>query len=102
MNKQQAILSEEDLLYSILSDLKRTCREYTTAATESNCPSVRQQFQSLLQSSLTLQGNLYQFMSQNGMYNTSAPTLESDITTTSTQYSQTQMKTNQLVQQYVN
>lgn len=99
MTQQNSILSDEDLLYTILGDLKRTCREYTTATTESNCPTVRQQFQSLVQSSLALQGKLYNFMSQQGMYSTSSPTLASDITKQITQYSQTQTQTNQLIQQ---
>ncbi|MGM9927091.1 MAG: spore coat protein [Bacillus sp. (in: firmicutes)] len=99
MTQQNAILSDEDLLYTILADLKRTCREYTTATTESNCPAVRQHFQSLVQSSLGLQGILYNFMAQQGMYSTSSPTLASDITKQITEYTQTQSQTKQLVQQ---
>ncbi len=101
MAQQNGILQDEDLLYTILADLKRTGREYTTATTESNCPSVRQQFQSLSESTLTLQGNLYNFMSDHGMYSTSAPTLESDITKQITQYTDTQTKANQLIQQHL-
>ncbi|WP_042346168.1 spore coat protein [Bacillus massiliigorillae] len=99
MNQQTPILADEDLLYTILADLKRSCREYTTATTESNCPSVRQHFLSLTQSSLDLQGKLYNFMSQQGMYSTSSPTLENDITKQITEYGQTQIQTNQLIQQ---
>ena len=99
MNQQTPILADEDLLYTILADLKRTSREYTTATTESNCPIVRQHFLTLTQSSLDLQGKLYQFMSQQGMYSTSSPTLASDINKQITEYGQTQIKTNQLVQQ---
>lgn len=102
MNQQQPILSDEDLLYTILADLKRTSREYATATTESNCPVVRQHFQTLTQNSLTLQGQLYQFMSQQGLYSTASPSLKSDITKQLTEYSQTQTKTNQLVQQNLN
>ncbi|WP_019240253.1 MULTISPECIES: spore coat protein [Bacillus] len=101
MAQQNPILSDEDLLYTILADLKRTCREYTTATTESNCPVVRQQFQSLSQSSLVLQGKLYDFMSQQGMYSTSSPALASDITKQITEYGQTQTQTNQLIQQNI-
>ncbi|MGM9926089.1 MAG: spore coat protein [Bacillus sp. (in: firmicutes)] len=100
MTQQNGILQDEDLLYTILADMKRTSREYTTATTESSCPSVRQHFESLTQSTLHLQGQLYNFMSQHGMYSTSSPTLESDITKQITEYTQTQTKTNQLVQQY--
>ncbi|MEH6941060.1 spore coat protein [Bacillus sp. JJ722] len=99
MNQQKPILADEDLLYTILADLKRTCREYTTATTESNCPTVRQHFLSLTQSSLDLQGKLYNFMSQEGMYSTSSPTLAGDITKQVTEYGQTQIQTNQLIQQ---
>lgn len=99
MNQQKPILADEDLLYTILADLKRSCREYTTATTESNCPTVRQHFLSLTQSSLDLQGKLYNFMSQQGMYSTSSPTLETDITKQVTEYGQTQIQTNQLIQQ---
>lgn len=99
MTQQKPILSDEDLVYTILADLKRTCREYTTATTESNCPVVRQHFQSLVQSSLALQGKLYDFMAQQGMYSTSSPTLASDITKQYTEYGQTQSQTNQLIQQ---
>lgn len=95
----QPILADEDLLYTILADLKRTCREYTTATTESSCPSVRQHFQMLAQSSLELQGQLYNFMSQNGMYSTSTPALESAITKEINQSGQTFTQTNQLIQQ---
>ncbi|MGM9988162.1 MAG: spore coat protein [Bacillaceae bacterium] len=99
MTQQKPILSDEDLLYTILANLKRTSGEYATATTESNCPVVRQQFLTLTQSSLGLQGKLYNFMAQHGMYSTSAPTLESDITKQITEYTQTQTQTNQLVQQ---
>ncbi len=102
MTQQHPILSDEDLLYTILADLKRTSREYTTATTESNCPVVRQHFQSLTQNSLTLQGKLYDFMSQNGFYSTPSPTLASSITKQMTEYEQTQMQTNQLIQQNLN
>lgn len=93
-----AILKDEDLLYTILADLKRTAREYTTATTESNCPVVRNQFLQLTQEALNMQGQLYNFMSQQGMYSTSSPTLASDITKQITEYKQTQMETNQLTQ----
>lgn len=99
MTQQLPILSDEDLLYTILADLKRTCREYTTATTESNCPTVRQHFLSLAQNSLVLQGQLYNYMSQHGMYSTSSPTLAADIIKQITEYGQTQTQTNQLVQQ---
>ncbi|MBU8878500.1 spore coat protein [Bacillus sp. FJAT-29790] len=99
MNQQQPILQEADLIYTILGDLKRTAREYTTAVTESNCPEVRQKFTQLLQNTLTMQGQVYQYMSQHGMYNTSSPVLNQEITKQINQYTQTQTQTSQLIQQ---
>ncbi|WP_416826370.1 spore coat protein [Ectobacillus polymachus] len=98
---QQPILKDEDLLYTILADLKRTSGEYATAVTESNCPVVRQQFQGLLQDSLNLQDQLYTFMSNNGMYTASSPAISSEITKQIQQCSQTQNETNQLIQQHI-
>lgn len=65
----QSLLPEKDWLFTILCDLKRASREYTTAVTECNTPSLRQVFTDLLNSTLSLQGQLYQLMSQNNMYN---------------------------------
>jgi spore coat protein CotF len=62
------LLPEEDLLNTILADLKRTVREYTTATTEAACPEVRQMFNQLTDDTLKLQGQLFQVMSQNNMY----------------------------------
>lgn len=62
------LLPEEDLLNVILADLKRTVREYTTATTESACPSVRQMFTQLTDSTLQLQGQLFQLLSSQNMY----------------------------------
>jgi hypothetical protein len=57
-------MADEDLLNTVLADLKRTVREYTTAATESNCPTVRRVFNDLTMDTLRLQGDLYNQMSQ--------------------------------------
>ncbi|WP_379968129.1 spore coat protein [Ectobacillus sp. sgz5001026] len=98
---QQSILKDEDLLYTILADLKRTSNEYATAVTEANCTEVRQQFQGLLQDTLNLQGQLYTFMSQQGMYSASSPAIASEITKQIQSSSQTQTETNQLIHQYI-
>ena len=75
MQQQQtpAILSEEDLAYAVLSDLKRVVREYATAATESVCPTIRQMFTDMLNSTLSMQGQLFEAMDQYNMYNTASP-----------------------------
>ncbi|AWB43951.1 spore coat protein [Paenibacillus sp. CAA11] len=64
-----SLLPEKDLLNTILADLRRTVREYSTAVTESACPAVRQMFTELTDSSLRLQGDLYQLMASHQMYN---------------------------------
>ena len=74
-----SFMPEEDLLYTILADMKRTVREYTTATTESNCPSVRQMFTDLTNDTLRLQGDLYRLMSQNNMYSTPSKALRIDL-----------------------
>jgi spore coat protein CotF len=98
----QSVLQDEDLLYIILADLKRVSREYTTATTESNCETVRSIFQDLTMDSLKLQGELYQFMSQYGMYDTSSPTVRPEIQSQITSYTDSQQKTNQLLTQNMN
>lgn len=65
------LLPQNDLLKSILADLRRTVREYTTATTESSCPAIRQMFTELTNSTLRLQGTLYELMKHQGIY--SAP-----------------------------
>lgn len=101
MNQQKQLLQDEDLLNTILADLKRASREYTTAVTESNCPMVREKFQALLQDTLLMQERVYTFMSQHGMYSAPSLALEPEINKQLQQCSQTQMQTNQFVQQHV-
>ncbi|TFE28090.1 spore coat protein [Cohnella luojiensis] len=92
-------LTDEDMAYTILSDLKRVTREYATAATESVCPEVRQMFTQLLNNTLTMQGELYTAMQQNNMYNASSSALKQEVDKQIKQYQQTQQKTAQFVQQ---
>jgi len=94
-----SFMPEKDLLYTILCELKRSVREYTTATTESNCPAVRQMFTELTTSSLTMQGRLYTLMKQQNMYNTASPALRQEIDKQLKQYSQDGQKTSQFVQQ---
>ncbi|OMF35966.1 spore coat protein [Paenibacillus sp. FSL H8-0548] len=96
---QQSFLTEEDLVSTILCDLKRVVREYATAATESTCPDIRQMFTKLMDSTLTLQGKLFEAMKQANMYNTSSPALRQELDKQAKQYQQTKQKTNQFLQQ---
>ena len=50
--QQQVDLEDLDFANFVLSELKRSAREYTTAALEAANPSIRQTFQSLLQKTL--------------------------------------------------
>lgn len=101
MNHQQGqtILTEEDLASTVLADLKRVVREYATAATESTCPDIRQLFTKLLDNTLKAQGQLFQVMQQNQMYNTASPALRQEMDKQAQQYKQTAQKTKQLLQQ---
>ncbi|MDG0790407.1 spore coat protein [Cohnella ginsengisoli] len=92
-------LPDEDLAYTVLADLKRVTREYATAATESVCPTVRQQFTQLLNVTLQMQGELFNAMQSANMYNASSPTLKQEIDKNLKTYQDTQTKTQQFVQQ---
>lgn len=93
------LLSDEDLAYTVLSDLKRVVSEYATAATEASCQQVRQLFTNLLNSTLQMQGQLYKVMEQNNMYSTASPALRQDIDQQLKQNQQTEHKTEQFLQQ---
>ncbi|WP_370877644.1 spore coat protein [Paenibacillus anaericanus] len=95
------ILPLEDLLNTILCDLKRSVREYTTATTESNCPSIRQLFTEVTNSTLKLQGDLYQLMSQNNMYTAPTPAPRTEVSKQLQSAQQTIQKAQQFVQQRV-
>ncbi|MBB6633714.1 spore coat protein [Cohnella thailandensis] len=97
--QNQQFMPDEDLAYTVLADLKRVTREYGTAATESVCPSVRQQFTQLLNTTLAMQGELYTAMSQQNMYSAASPALRQEIDKQMKEYQQTQQKTNQFLQQ---
>ncbi len=101
MNAQNgsAFMPDEDLLNTILADLKRTVREYTTAATESACPTVRQTFNELTMDTLRLQGDLYTHMSQMNMYTAPSKALRQEVDKQIQCAQQTQQKSQQFVQQ---
>ncbi|KAF6582293.1 spore coat protein [Paenibacillus polymyxa] len=94
-----SFMPEEDLLYSILADMKRTVREYTTATTESNCPSVRQMFTDLTNDTLRMQGDLYHLMSQNNMYAAPTKALRIDLDKQIQEARKTQQECQQFIQQ---
>ncbi|CAH1205415.1 hypothetical protein PAECIP111892_02686 [Paenibacillus auburnensis] len=96
-----AFMADEDLLYTVLADLKRTVREYTTAATESNCQAVRRVFNDLTMDTLRLQGELYTQMSQMNMYTPPGKALRQDLDKQIQTAQQTQQKCQQFVQQKI-
>lgn len=98
-SQQQQFMPDGDLAYTVLADLKRVTREYATAASESVCPSVRQHFTQLMNTTLAMQGELYTAMDQQKMYNAASPALRQEIDKQLKSYQSTQQKTNQFVQQ---
>lgn len=101
MNAQSnsTFMAEEDLLTTILCDLKRTVREYTTATTESACPMVRQMFTNLTTDTLRLQGELFQLMKQQNQYAVSSKVLRQELDKQLQQSQKTQQQSRQFVQQ---
>lgn len=81
MNNQNnaTFMPDKDLLYTIVADLKRTSREYLTAATESNCSSVRQMFTNLTNDTLRLQGEVFTLMQQQTQYAVPSKAPQSEI-----------------------
>lgn len=92
-------MQEQDLLSSILANLRRTAREYTTATTEAACPAVRQMFMELTNDTLRLQGELFNLMQQNNMYSASSKALRHDIDKQIQSAHQAQRKCQQFVQE---
>lgn len=93
----QPLLPDEDLAYTILADLKRVTREYATAAMEAVCPSVRTMFTQMMNNNLRVQGELFNAMQQQNMYNASSPAPRHEIDKQWSSYSQTQQKTAQFL-----
>ncbi len=81
MNTQNnsTFMEDKDLLYTIVADLKRTSREYLTAATESNCSAVRQMFTNLTNDSLRLQGEVFTLMQQQTQYEVPSKASQSEL-----------------------
>lgn len=96
---ETSYLPEEDMLATILGELKRTVREYTTATTEASCPAVRQMFMDLTVDTLKLQGELYHMMKQQNMYSSGVHALKTDVEKQHKQAQQTIEKTRDIIQQ---
>ncbi|WP_445322331.1 spore coat protein [Paenibacillus sp. IHBB 10380] len=94
-----ASLPEQDLLNTILCDLKRTVGEYTTATTESACPTVRQMFTHLTNDTLRLQGEVFQLMQQQNQYVVPSKALREELDKQIQQSQKTQQQSRQFVQQ---
>jgi spore coat protein F len=99
VNTQSSFMPDEDLLNTVLAELRRTAREYTTAATEANCPTVRQAFNDLTMDTLRIQGELYQQLKQMNGYSAPASALRYDVDKQMQSALQTQQKSQQFVQQ---
>ncbi|MEK3917014.1 spore coat protein [Paenibacillus sp. FSL H7-0331] len=98
MNQSTGALPEREMLLTILCELKRTSREYTTAVTESNCSAIRQTLTSLLNSTLESQAKVYGYMKQHNMYNASSPVLRQEVEKKFMQHQQAQQEQSQFVQ----
>ncbi|MGG6312480.1 spore coat protein [Paenibacillus macerans] len=95
----QELLPQNDLLKSILADLRRTVREYTTATTEASCLSVRQLFTELTNSSLRLQGELYELMKKQQIYTAPEPAPRQFLDKKIQEAEQTQQEVHRFTQQ---
>lgn len=101
MNMISNQMPEKDMLNIALADLRRSAREYTTATTESSCPSVRQMFTQLTESTMKLQGELYELMSSANMYNAPARAQRQEVSQHVQSAQQTMSKAQQFVQQHL-
>jgi len=99
MANNQLQLTEDDLAGVVLCDLKRVVREYATAATESTCPETRQMFTNLLNSALTMQGQLFTVMSKNNMYEAASVAPKKELDKQIQSYTQMSQKTQAWLQQ---
>jgi len=96
---QQVYLQEQDLANFILSELKRTAREYATATLEAANPQIRQLFQSLLQQTLNAQGQVFQELQKLNGYNDIQPAQQQQLQQEVQKQSQTAAQLQSFVQQ---
>ncbi|MDU0205748.1 MULTISPECIES: spore coat protein [Paenibacillus] len=66
--QHQVLLQEQDLANLVLSELKRSAGEYTTAVTEAVNPQIKQTFQTLLSKTLQCHATLFQEIQKLGYY----------------------------------
>jgi|SRR5690606_16413180 len=99
MANNQLQLTEDDLAGVVLSDLKRVVREYATAATESTCEQTRQMFTNLLNSTLSMQGQLFTVMKNNNMYEAASVAPKKELDKQIQSYQQMAQKTQTWLQQ---
>jgi spore coat protein CotF len=66
--QHQVLLQEQDLANLVLSELKRSAGEYTTAITEAVNPQIKQAFQTLLLKTLQCHATLFQEIQKLGYY----------------------------------
>ncbi|MCD1260773.1 spore coat protein [Paenibacillus athensensis] len=95
---QQVYLQEQDLGNFILSELKRTAREYATATLEAANPQIRQLFQSLLQQTLNAQAQVFQELQKLNGYNDIQPAQQQQLQQEVQKQSQTAAQLQSFVQ----
>ncbi|CAH1215564.1 hypothetical protein PAECIP111891_04256 [Paenibacillus allorhizoplanae] len=98
--QQQVDLEDLDFANFVLSELKRSAREYTTAALEAANPSIRQTFETLLQKTLDDQALVFQEIQSLGGYQiqqAEQQMIEQEIQ----KQSQTALQVQSIVQQHV-
>lgn len=98
--QQQVDLEDLDFANFVLSELKRSAREYTTAALEAANPSIRQTFETLLQKTLDDQALVFQEIQSLGGYQigqAEQQMIEQEIQ----KQSQTALQVQAIVQQHV-
>ncbi|MDR6553519.1 spore coat protein [Paenibacillus qinlingensis] len=97
---QQVDLEDLDFANFVLSELKRSAREYTTAALEAANPGIRQTFETLLQKTLDDQALVFQEIQSLGGYQiqqAEQQMIEQEIQ----KQSQTALQVQSIVQQHV-
>ncbi|OCT13198.1 hypothetical protein A8709_20875 [Paenibacillus pectinilyticus] len=97
--QQQVNLEELDFANFVLSELKRSAREYTTAALEAANPGIRQTFEKLLQNTLDDQALIFQEIQKLGGYEIQ-PATQQLIQQELQKQSQTSVKVQSIVQQH--
>jgi spore coat protein CotF len=98
--QQQVDLEDLDFANFVLSELKRSAREYTTAALEAANPSIRQTFETLLQKTLDDQALVFQEIQNLGGYQIQ-PAEQQMIGQELQKQSQTAIQVQSIVQQHV-